>query len=221
MQADDLWSRALDQARSSSDTRKLLLLATAFCYRVWDRLPNEECRNVVSAVEQLADSPLVQSDDYNLVADVDRMVEALMASYGDFDSGDEQTRAAFLATLACGGMWHDPTGMIESVAVSAAISESPQSDVQRWAMVLKSQIAIIEDMIPGKVTPITGPDHWLTPQLSLWAREIYTERRFNDLPKLADLLQSAGCHQYDLLAHCRHSAPHWRGCWALDWLLQN
>ena len=44
-------------------------------------------------------------------------------------------------------------------------------------------------------------------------------RRFEDLPILADALEEAGCANQDLLAHCRHSGEHVRGCWAVDLLL--
>jgi hypothetical protein len=51
------------------------------------------------------------------------------------------------------------------------------------------------------------------------ARAIYDERRFDDLPVLADALEEAGCTQRHLLGHCRGRGPHVRGCWALDALL--
>jgi hypothetical protein len=51
------------------------------------------------------------------------------------------------------------------------------------------------------------------------AKAIYEERRFQDMPVLADALEEAGCSDADLLNHCRQGAPHVRGCWALDFLL--
>ncbi|OWK46791.1 hypothetical protein FRUB_00490 [Fimbriiglobus ruber] len=39
------------------------------------------------------------------------------------------------------------------------------------------------------------------------------------MPILADALEDAGCDNIDLLAHCRGTGPHVRGCWAIDLIL--
>jgi hypothetical protein len=59
------------------------------------------------------------------------------------------------------------------------------------------------------------------------ATAIYDER---DLPSghlgpqrlavLADALEEAGCTDPDLLSHLRQPGPHFRGCWAVDLILQ-
>ena len=36
---------------------------------------------------------------------------------------------------------------------------------------------------------------------------------------LADALEEAGCHDLDILAHCRQPGEHVRGCWVVDLLL--
>jgi hypothetical protein len=51
------------------------------------------------------------------------------------------------------------------------------------------------------------------------AQSIYQDRRFADLPVLADALEEAGCMDADLLTHLREPGPHARGCWALDLVL--
>jgi len=48
------------------------------------------------------------------------------------------------------------------------------------------------------------------------AREIHDERRFGDLPILADALEDAGCSAEAVLRHCRGPGPHVRGCWVVD-----
>ena len=40
------------------------------------------------------------------------------------------------------------------------------------------------------------------------------------MPVLADALEDAGCVDEALLAHCRASGAHVRGCWAVDLLLK-
>lgn len=51
------------------------------------------------------------------------------------------------------------------------------------------------------------------------ARAIRRERRFSDLPILADALEEAGCVDQAILGHCRQTGGHVRGCWVLRWLL--
>jgi hypothetical protein len=51
------------------------------------------------------------------------------------------------------------------------------------------------------------------------AQAIYDERVFDGLPILADALEEAGCHDPDILAHCRQPGEHVRGCWVVDLVL--
>ena len=71
---------------------------------------------------------------------------------------------------------------------------------------------------PFRPVPVI-PSAWRTPTVLGMARAIYTERRFEDLPILADALEDAGCTDAALLDHCRGPGPHVRGCWVVDLLL--
>jgi hypothetical protein len=51
------------------------------------------------------------------------------------------------------------------------------------------------------------------------ARTIYEERRWQDLPVLADALEEAGCADRDILNHCRRPGEHGPGCWVIDLFL--
>jgi hypothetical protein len=65
------------------------------------------------------------------------------------------------------------------------------------------------------------PD-WLTReggQAVRIARAIYDERRWGDLPVLADALEEAGCTDREILDHCRRPGEHGPGCWVIDLLL--
>lgn len=53
------------------------------------------------------------------------------------------------------------------------------------------------------------------------ARAIETERRFSDLPILADAMEEAGCEDAELLSHCRQEGrEHYLGCRALEAILR-
>jgi hypothetical protein len=51
------------------------------------------------------------------------------------------------------------------------------------------------------------------------AAAIYDDTAFDRLPILADALEEAGCHDAEILAHCRGPGPHVRGCWVIDLLI--
>jgi hypothetical protein len=74
---------------------------------------------------------------------------------------------------------------------------------------------------PFRAPPLLDP-LWLTWQngtVRKLALTIYDERRWADLPILADALEEAGCTDTELLSHCRGGDEHTRGCWAVDLLL--
>jgi hypothetical protein len=86
----------------------------------------------------------------------------------------------------------------------------------------KHQCDLIRDILGYPYRPVTIIPSWLC-----WndgtvvkiAQSIYDERRFEDLPILADALEDAGCDNEDILAPCRQSDAHVRGCWVVDLIL--
>jgi hypothetical protein len=81
---------------------------------------------------------------------------------------------------------------------------------------------LLRDLFEDLFHVVTLDSSWITrndatvPKL---AQAIYDDRRFEDLPILADALMDAGCHDEAILAHCRSPGPHVRGCWVVDLLL--
>ena len=81
---------------------------------------------------------------------------------------------------------------------------------------------LLRDIFGNPFRPAAINPAWLT-----WnqgtvvqiAQYIYEERKFEDLPILSDALIDAGCDNPDIIAHCRSTGPHVRGCWVLDLLL--
>jgi hypothetical protein len=73
---------------------------------------------------------------------------------------------------------------------------------------------------PFRPAPAVDPSWlaWNGGTVAKLAAAIYDERRFGDLPILADALEEAGCADAAVLAHCREPGDHVRGCWAVDLL---
>jgi hypothetical protein len=82
---------------------------------------------------------------------------------------------------------------------------------------------VIRELFGNPFRPIVLDCPWRTwnggmiPALALG---IYEERAWERLPILADALEDADCADEGLLAHCRGPGPHYRGCWAVDTLLE-
>ena len=82
-----------------------------------------------------------------------------------------------------------------------------------------AQVLILRDVFHNPFQPVTLDPAWTTPTVVQLARSLYEERRFEDLPVLADALEEAGCRDAAVLGHCRGPGVHVRGCWVLDLLL--
>jgi hypothetical protein len=84
------------------------------------------------------------------------------------------------------------------------------------------QIGRIRCIIGNPFRPVRVDPAWLCWHdgvIVQMARSIYDERRFEDLPILADALEEAGCTDPEILAHCRGPGDHVRGCWPVDLIL--
>ena len=84
-----------------------------------------------------------------------------------------------------------------------------------------AQASLLRCVVGNPFTPAGIHPAWLrwnggaVPSL---AETIHRERRFDELPVLADALEEAGCDDGDLLGHCRTRREHAPGCWVLSLL---
>jgi hypothetical protein len=84
------------------------------------------------------------------------------------------------------------------------------------------QADLLRDVVGNPFQTALADPAWLTwssGTVGRIAREIYEQRRFQDLSLLADALEDAGCADAEFLSHCRGGGPHARGCWLIDLLL--
>ena len=113
-------------------------------------------------------------------------------------------------------MTHSITSAMQETANHAArASNKPEREKQ-------VQAAFLHDIFGNPFRAVTVDASWL-----VWsngtvvklAQAVYDERAFERLPILGDALEEAGCLDTEILAHCRGSGPHVRGCWLVDTLL--
>jgi len=83
----------------------------------------------------------------------------------------------------------------------------------------ESQVSLLRCIFGNPFHPPTLDSSWLSSTVRNLAQAIYDDRRFTDLPILADALLDAGCDNDDILTHCRSEGSHVRGCWVVDLLL--
>jgi hypothetical protein len=78
---------------------------------------------------------------------------------------------------------------------------------------------LFRDIIGNPFRPVALHSDWLAWEggtVGRLAETIYEERRYQDLPVLADALEEAGCDEPEILDHLRGRGVHARGCWILD-----
>lgn len=85
----------------------------------------------------------------------------------------------------------------------------------------KEQAVLLRDIFGNPFRPVAIDPAWLAwndGTIRRLAESIYEERRFENMPILADALEDAGCRAQAILDHCRGPGPHVRGCWVVDLL---
>lgn len=109
-------------------------------------------------------------------------------------------------------------------AAYGAVSENDEAALTQAALLQEgaAQARVLREMVGNPYRPVVLDPVWLAwndtcvPNM---ARVMLDERRWADLPILADALEEAGCCNHWILDHLRGGGPHYPGCWALDLIL--
>jgi hypothetical protein len=192
------------------DRRRALLFACACERRLWDQ---PDCdHDKVTAAERYADGQAPAEELFAVLEDIgidgitlESVTEMDPVSWATYESEDS---AGFAANLV----------ISEDKMHTAADERTWQAanDAERAV-----QSDLLRDIFGNPFRPAAVDPAWLTWRdgtVRRLAEVIYAERRFADLPVLADALEEAGCDNPDILNHCR-GGEHVRGCWVVDLLL--
>jgi hypothetical protein len=109
--------------------------------------------------------------------------------------------------------------MVDAVADWGDKGDDPATRAVLMDAERQAQCALLLDIFGNPFRPMTLDPAWQTPEVVTLAGHIYHDWAFAELPELAEALESAGCADQTVLAHCRESGPHVRGCWVVDLLL--
>jgi hypothetical protein len=210
----------LNFLRGRADERKLRLFLVACCRRVQHLFTREPVRAALDTAEDYADGR----------ADRGRLREALRAIHKArsasplFSPWERALMTAGQAALETLTVSHCHEA--HSAARAAAFQgpgqsgPSPAEELRRMRREEEAQCDLVRDLFRPFDEVRIEPAWlvWRGGTVARLARVIYEDRRFADLPVLADALEEAGCADPVLLAHCRSGAEHVRGCWVIDLL---
>jgi hypothetical protein len=224
--------------RGKASERKLRLFAVACCRRIEHLLPDERSRRVFDAGELYADGLVsrkellqariegLEAQEVTAELEAQAREEARAPSWEVDDTAGaradrllaeaEAIRAViYLAEVK--GVWRAVREVGRLVAWVTGMQTRPAArqaeDERRW------QCELLRELFGNPFRVVSLVPSWLTSEVVALAGTIYEERRFQDLPVLADALEDAGCTDPLVLGHCRSVGPHARGCWVVDLLL--
>ncbi len=204
----------LRPARIKKRTRKLRLYGVACCRRILHLVPDAVCRTAVDAAERLADEQISDTEAEEYRSHADRIAQARFTLTHDFRDIDGYAEAIAM----CLSKFNDHTFIVGHIAGATSILNPTTGrvvSVEEW----ETKTHLLREIFGNPFDPVRIDPAWLTPQVTAHALSIYDERRFADMPILADALEKAGCTNADVLNHCRQPGEHVRGCWVVDLLL--
>ncbi len=208
--------------RIRNGCRKLQLF-TCSCVRRIVRLTTERGRECLEIAERFVDDPSTWG----------KLRDARREKYADsFEFSDEA------ANYADEAAWHALSSNSMNAAFYTARTAAFALELQAEPDVLQTeaegdyedtanrepeeQAGLLRDIFGNPFRPVRLDPTWLDWNagcIQKLAQTIYDDRRFDDLPILADTLEEAGCAEPAILEHCRGPGPHVRGCWVVDLLL--
>jgi hypothetical protein len=211
----------LDFLEGKSSSRKLRLFACACCRRIWPMLIDERSREAVEIAERYADDVASESEreeaQRNAENAADEQTRLSIEAGAGPDGPAVSAAAAAMNAAESEFTAYDPEGSAPFYAASNALLAVADASPSKGAAERAAQCRLLRDIFgPLPFRSVRLDPAWLTPAVVGLARTIYDERRFHDLPLLADALEEAGCTDQDILSHLRGPGPHVKGCWAAD-----
>jgi hypothetical protein len=211
--------RMLKHLRGRISERKLRLFTAACIPLLTPYLDRKRCERVLRVLERYAEGMdcAEELDAVRQEAEHGRLVGQV---YGTICV--EQSVWATTQTSPFGTAWTTSRGVAHALGILQRDRDgAPYWDAKRHAE--GGVAAILQDVFgpllfrPVTVSPTTLV--WSGGTVTRLGEAIYVDKRFKDLPVLADALEDAGCADADILGHLRGPGPHVRGCWALDLIL--
>lgn len=212
----------LDELRIENE-RKFRLVACASCRRISFLLSDDRCKRAVLAAEQFADGMIVEADLASSHYAARQVAEELTAN----DDWMFNRQLVRLVSASWNVLWATRHRDVDAHFCATLHHRAMAANAEQffeWTAELSHQhdIPFLRDIFGNPFRTVSIAEAWLSwndrtiPRI---AQAIYDERKFEDMPVLADALEEAGCTDTEILGHCRGPGPHAKGCWVVDAVL--
>jgi hypothetical protein len=227
-----IWNK-FQRARKDS-RRKMRLYACACCRRAQNLLTDPGSRDALDLGEQFADGLISPQASRRARSAAQAAYKIALAAVEEANRASigrnayEALYAPMEAASAATQVFNADGGTAAANAADAiahaafarpkAPTTSKVYEAARKAEE-KAQAVILRELFGNPFRPTVLDPAWRTATVVRLAQVLCDERRFEDLPILADALEEAGCTNGDMLDHLRGPGPHVLGCWAVDAVL--
>jgi hypothetical protein len=207
--------------RVVQNERKCRLFAVACSRRIWRYIPDEVSKQVVEALESLADGAITW-DEWESYCEAYSGSEGACAANEAPDDPPSVEGWARSVIVTC--MFDGWLRLVRDTAAycRATVEADPPKRTARKRKQEedRAHCDLLRDIFGNPFRAVTFAPEWRTGTAVALARQMYESRDFGAMPILADAFQDAGCDHEDILMHCRdQKATHVRGCWVVDLLL--
>jgi hypothetical protein len=200
----------LEFLRGKVSDRKLRLFACGCCRLVLHTLIDDRSKHAVEVSERFADGEATE-------AERQRAERGANAARSNQDDPHFHATDAVWDTIKAVPNFLDA---MDALACDAAMDTKDDTAFEAMYAAMSARLAtILRDIFGNPFRTVTADPKWLTPNVIALAHTIYNERAFDRMSELAATLEQAGCTDANILAHCRQSGDHVRGCWVIDLLL--
>ncbi len=202
--------------------RKLWWFRVICCSRILRLANDESAREAVRVAEAIAEREEEETRLEDIVHGIAR---------GGHDATQAAARQACSALLEWNADLHALRAGLNNAVLSIGYEvgyrgpgDATWGRPRQEAMQREREVhaALFREIVGNPFQEISIDQEWFSFRNGLvrtMAAMIYSDRRFEDMPILADALEDAGCDSADILNHLRGPGTHVRGCWALDLIL--
>ena len=210
----------LDLLQGRVSDRKWRLFACACCRRVWSGLTDARSRRAVETAERYADGRATPRELGVALRDAvaaapPRRAPAAWAAYWATNKSIAQSVRNVVTAAS--------DAVVRAAALDARVGKA--DELAAWnagrADESREQARLLREVVGDPFRPTSvdpGCLAWNDGAVRKMARVILDERRFRDLPLLADAAEEGGYADDALLTHLRVPGDHVPGCFALDLL---
>jgi hypothetical protein len=200
--------------RRHGSERKFYLAACAAVRMVWDPVREEVCRQCVEVAERYADGEVPREELVRARRRAEARTAAILQAPGKRRTQDDRDFSAMQAAVNAANPY--------SASMAALLAMDDASRARKRGDLGPRQCNLLRDIFRPFRTPVFEAFH-AGSMVAQLAHAAYSERDpsygwldSGRLAILADALEESGCTSVELLEHLRGSAPHVRGCWAID-----